>query len=651
MFGPGHNTRLGSALTQQLYLQDSANPDSELSADVINSWCAIELENESGQTITVQRAVTHQSIQTSLVRVWQGATLTSTSASLAGRSTDYFVRLPGAAKNERGFHVLLAEFFGWQLPSVPRYNGSDVPLYMELVAPFLYVDQRAWGSSSPRTVTHYQIREPTRRTVEFLLGFSGPEAQARRYALENSIAELRSTWSSVRQAAFAAASMAGSRLIGVPDLPAGARGGGRRPVEPTNLSGANIEVLENRQWKSLEEVLEVLRTQERPQEPVIEQQLAAPTVSDLGLQALTQQLAEAERELADNLNTARAVEQNLTLNEGQLVALDRRIGALEEEKSRNQDIKTLIRIGSAHPTHHLADSDCPTCHQSLAAVEAASVGPVLDVEETLGLLNAQLATARGMREQAVETVGQAQNAYAALQRAADAARTRIRALRADLTSPADYPSSSIIARQITAETRIRELSRAAASVQESVVRLQEIANAIAIARNELTALPSGLPEEDQQKLEKLTALLHEQLNEYGFSSYEADRIILDGETFRPERAGYDIDSDVSSTDVVRTKIAYLNAIRELADEIRSPHPGLLLLDEPRQHELDEDNFRSTLSRLGGGASGDQIIVTSAASPEVLNQLLGDQDVNIVDLGGRRLLQFDSTDDPLDFPPG
>jgi hypothetical protein len=443
--------------------------------------------------------------------------------------------------------------------------------------------------------------------------------------------------------------MSGARLVGVPDLPAGARAGARKAVEPTHLSEAGLEVLDGHEWRPLETMLEKLRAQSTARELRRTDSDTASAVGDVGVHALTEQLTEAERELADHLTTASVVEQNLSLSEAQAVALDRRIDALEEERTRNQDVKTLLRLGSDHSTAHLADQDCPTCHQSLVAVEAASLGPVLDVDGTLGLLNAQLATARAMREQAAASVVQARNAYAALQRAADSARTRVRSLQADLIAPADYPSTSDIAQRITAETRLSELNRAVSAVQELVERLQELASDIAAARTELIGLPSGLPEEDQQRLFNLTRLVREQLNEFGFSSYESGQIILDDETLRPERAGFDIDTDVSSTDVVRTKIAYLNGIRELAGQARSSHPGLLILDEPRQHELDEQNFRSTLSRLGRSRTQrDQIIVTSSASSAALQGLLGDSTANVIDLGDQRLLQPEPSEDPLDL---
>src|SRR5690349_20128971 len=105
--------------------------------------------------------------------------------------------------------------------------------------------------------------------------------------------------------------------------------------------------------------------------------------------------------------TAAAVESSLTLAEAQVGALDRRIAALEEERRRNNDVKILVRLGGSHSESHLADSSCPTCHQSLSSVEADTLGPVLDLDDTISLLSSQIATSQAMGEQASAAANQA----------------------------------------------------------------------------------------------------------------------------------------------------------------------------------------------------------------------------------------------------
>ncbi|GIH12482.1 hypothetical protein Raf01_06540 [Rugosimonospora africana] len=642
MFGPGQSSRLGSALTQQLIFPGTGDSGDEVTEEVESSWCAVEVQNDSGDVLTAQRPVKHATLSRNLVRVWNGPALTRSPAQPA---EDYFVRESGATQRARGFHTLLVSFLGWELPLVPRFTGGEVPLYPEVIFPFVYGDQRAWNSASARQVTHFQIREPSRRAVEFLLAFQGPAAQSERQRLEDTAKSLRAEWTAGRQSALAAASVTGARIFGIPDLPAGTRAGSKGGVSPTSLAEAGVEVLDGGEWRPLPEVLRGLIEPGGGRTAVLEE--PARTVADVGIERLQTQLRRAEDELGDMLATASAVEQKLSINESQLAALDRRITALEEERQRNLDVKTLIRLGSDHPEDHLADNDCPTCHQSLASVEIDSLGPSLNVDETLGLLNAQLATMRGMREQMGAAVDQGRGAYAALQRAADSSRSHIRSIQDDLVAPEDYPSASDITQRVVSGVRSNELERLNSAVAAQLEQLQHIAIEMAETRTELNRLPTVVPDEDVRRRTELADLMREQLKSFGFSSYDSAKVDINEETLRPERPGFDLDTDVSASDVVRIKIAYLNAVRELSSRAGGPHPGLLMLDEPRQHELDEAHFRSAISRLASG-SGRQVIITTAASTEALAGLLKGNAANVIDFGSARLMRREEPNDPLDL---
>lgn len=634
MFGPNSGTSLGSALTTQI-----AYGEPERAVAVRSSWCAVELENENG-IITAQRAVKNSRVLPNLVRVWRGPAITGNPSDL--RHEEYFVREPGAARNPRGFHRFLTEYLGWQLPYVPRYTGGEAPLYTEIIFPFLYADQRSWGSAGPRPVTQYQLREPTRRAAEFLLGFAGPATAAQRYRLEDQVKTLRGEWTSRLAALEATAAAAGGRVVGLPDLPAGARSrNGSRPLRPTSTSEARLQVLVDDEWVSDEEVVRTLSATAT--------ETPAPQVVNVGQHLIRERLAEQERELTRLSTTAKIVEQNLTLNEKQVAILDDRIAALTDEKIKNQDIKTLLRLGASIDVLELGGADCPTCHQPLSNVEAGHVGPVLDVDATISLLSSQLRTFEEMRRQAQEAANESKASYRAIQRAVDTCRTEIKGLRADLVVPEGFPSSGDIARRVAAEVRLSEFNRIRDAVQDLLAEMQELANSIFEVRSELSALPNVTPDEDNRRRELLQRVVREQLTDFGFSSYGANLVSIDEETLRPEREGLNLDTDASASDVVRTKIAYLNGIREVADSLRTQHPGFLMLDEPRQHELDEDHFRATLRRLARCSEvGDQVIATSAASVSALSAMLGTAQATVIDLGSQRLIRPIGQEDAMEY---
>lgn len=630
---------LGSVLTSEV--RTGAADDSPAVA-VDRSWVALELENEAGTIITAQRHVKHARLERDLVRVWQGPALTDPGAA-ARTPTDMFLHRAGSASRELGFHTLLASMAGWELPQVATYSGTLTTLYPDVVFPFLIVDQQSWGSAAPRKVDRYQIREPLRRSAEFLLGLSGPEAEAQRAELEQSMTLLRTGWAAARSSVETLAQAVGGRVSGVPEHAAGAQARAGTP-DPTTLDQARLEVLENEEWIAADAVIAAVTEDLRAVDAAGTRQLA-PGVD---VQA-RQQLDRAREELGGLLAAARLVENDLSMEEAQLAALDRRLAMLQEERDRNTDIRTLVRLGSDVASTHLADHNCPTCRQSLDGVEAGDLGPVLDVDETVSLLNAQISTAQKMRDRSHQVVSQASSAYAAMQRQADQLRANVKALEEDLLAPANTPSTGDVARRITLQLRLDELRRTQSAVAERLDELKRLAADIAATRAKLAELPAGVPAADSERIQQLTTAMRGRLSATRFGSYDVADVSLDQDSLRPTRAGFDMDTDVSASDVVRIKVAYLDAVRSLG-LTNGRHPGLLVLDEPRQQDIDPTDYAAMLTYLAASsANGSQTIVTSATPRPDLDELVVSLDASITDIGDARLLQPQQDADPMDVP--
>ncbi len=630
------NQPLGSVLTSEILVPDSAT---ERRAPVIESWVAVQFSNTEGTVVTAQRFVKSENYRPDLIRVWHGPAITDVAA--AGDWSDYFTHQAGAATRERGFQTLLANLMGWDLPQVATFSGNLIPLYSDVMFPFLVVDQQAWSSAGPRKVERYQIQEPVQRAAEFLLNLSGPSSRADRVRLEAALAELRTGWAAARAGLTAAATSSGAHLDGVPER-ARAFVVHSGPEALTDLSEAQLVVVDGNEWASLASVVETLERQLAAL-TLARQPGARPDVSD----RLTAELASARSELADIQSSTTLLDQDITLNEAQLAALDGRIATLTEELNRNKDVRTLVRLGSDVAAAHLADHNCPTCQQSLDAVEADHLGPTLDVEETVSLLNAQLNTTRKMRERVGGVVIQSSSTFAALQRQADQTQIRVQALEADVLAPANAPSEGDIASRLTLQLRIGELGRASDAFEEHLARLARIDEQALTVRNELNALPHGPSEQDTNRLEVVANQMRQRLEATRFDSYPIDQIRIDPDALRPGRLGFDIDVDVSASDVIRVKVAYLDAIRSVGVEFGN-HPGILVLDEPRQQDLDADDFYAMLRYLARGSGPDaQVIVTSATPIEELDSNLGDVPVTIIDLGESRLIVALGSPDPLD----
>jgi hypothetical protein len=128
----------------------------------------LELGNSAGEIITIQRSIVSTTRKTNLVTVWQGPLLSDTNRAYARQ--DYFVRIEGAAQRPLGFHSQLAQFLGWSLPTVHKFDGSPCPLYLECIFPLFVIEQKhGWSGIQARMPTHFRIREMGKRSIEFIL--------------------------------------------------------------------------------------------------------------------------------------------------------------------------------------------------------------------------------------------------------------------------------------------------------------------------------------------------------------------------------------------------------------------------------------------------------------------------------------------------
>jgi ABC-type ATPase involved in cell division len=107
---------------------------------------------------------------------------------------------------------------------------------------------------------------------------------------------------------------------------------------------------------------------------------------------------------------------------------------------------------------------------------------------------------------------------------------------------------------------------------------------------------------------------------------------LDRSSYKPTREGFDVLHDVSASDNIRVIAAYLTALLELAREFKTNHPGLLILDEPRQQNMKWGHFAKILERLAAaGRHGQQVIVATSDQHQRFAELAPELLSNRVDV--------------------
>lgn len=574
---------------------------------VIASYVAVEIENAEGQRITVRRDVVSEHDRR-LIHVSFGPKLTEPDQHFPER--DYFIFDPGAAKRESGFHRLLAEFLGWSLPTVKRYDGGDTTLYLETLFPLFYVEQKSGWSSIPAPVpTHFRIRDVLKRSVEFILSLETHALELRRQELDLRIGAHRASWSATVDETNALADAFEMRVQGVPELPT---------ALIADVQSSRLEIPSGEKWMSLSEHLASL--QERLESLV---QFEIPEVEELASEAALE-LDELSREIQE-LNAER--NDSFRMRQAEIIqrrSTVERIELLEEDIRKNQDARKLERFGSSlgrdlSPTH------CPTCEQAIedALLPQGSIDAVMSVDDNIEYLTAQ----RGIYKKLIQRSDAAiKDLDLHLLSSASAVRektARLRALKSDLVAPSHAASAAFIEERLRLDARVQSLTSARERFENLMVRLSEQCLAFADLLSQRAELPeSRFSIEDQAKLHAFQESVRRQLKLYGFRTFSPDDLEISEDTYRPQKEGFEIGFELSASDAIRLKWAYQVGLLAVSRQHSTNHPGLLILDEPRQQEAAEASVAGLLREAATqGTRGAQIIIGTSESLESIGDML------------------------------
>lgn len=630
-------TRKGTltrAMTREVLISPSStNSVDQNAVPVESSWIEVVVSAGNGALHTIRRAVKPDPLvahEDDLIRMWTGDVF-DTALEERGSSDDYLIGRPGIAVQERGFHRRLAELMGWALPAVPTYSGRLVPLYLQEVFGLAYVDQkRGWGGTVPQVPTAFQIVDPLRKAVEYVLQLDVLKASVRRQELTERERRLTVEIERLRGRLEAAASMHGGRLT----YSSEAGGDDTGPKTPV------LEILADGRWLELGKRIAGIREVRavRARRTIARNADAAPG----RVAELEQELAEAEEELNNASVTLAAINQDDEDLSIQLGALRRRLNTLDDEYERYRQINALRELGSVIAPHTMDEGDCPTCHQSLEAVESIE-GNALPIADTLEALRKDRATVRSMNEEVEARSGRVAALQAGWNEQVSTARQRVRAVKTDLVAAHGTPSAREIQAALEEEHELSRLAHLEAQSGEDIGALYSRSVELASVSAGLKALgKQPQSKTDKKRIDDWTTELRSLLDTFEFKSVATSDVELDP-SMRPVVDGYDIGFQGSASDGIRLRWSYLLSLASTAAAHHGAHPGLLILDEPAQQGVETESVVSLLRAMATKSHDAQMFVTTSEPPERLVEWLGDTNYHLIDLGDERLLRLFGTE--------
>lgn len=560
---------------------------------VLESDIYLEIENSSGRRIVVQRTVKGERNK-NLITVHNGPALTAPQSSYA--SSDYFVNRGGAAVRDSGFHHFLANFLGWNLPIVQTFDGNEVPLYLQCILPYFIVEQtRGWSTAPPPIPTQFRIRDAHKRAVEFLLNMDAHRIALQRQSLRFQKGQLEGRWSSLLQRANEIADGVAGTTQALP----------RQPVAswPPEIT-PSISVPVEDKWISLAQ--RVATNRERLK-VLVDQEI--PRVEEIASATQTQ-LVEAEQLVQTKQTLLSRMMEALEAEELEVSRVKQRIDAINEDIQRNKDVRTLRELGSRQ--HSVLDhGTCPVCHQAVhdSLVPLPNEQGVMTLDENIEFLTEQRRTFAAVLGNSERIAEARRQQTRALRDELVRARENVRYLRQTLMSDGRAPSLAAVYARIELESLIKRDEEASSRFFDVLDQFGEVALSWRDMQADLLKLPKDdISDADRRKINRWSELLRDQLAEYGFKSFNPSQASISNDVYRPEHEGFDLQTSISASDLIRTIWAYLGGMLELARENETSHPGTLIFDEPRQQSTRDVSFAALLVRAAKSVQSHQQVI-------------------------------------------
>lgn len=596
--------------------------DEEITVD--ESEVLVELVNGTGRVITVRRPIVSASEKTTLVNVWEGPHLSQPEVPLEKQS--YFVRVEGAAQRESGFHTYFAKFLGWELPLVPKFDGSDAPLYLECLFPLFIVEQKhGWSGIQSRLPTHFGIREMGKRAIEFTLNLESYSIAAERQRIRERLVLVERKWEESISQLSAKLSVLGGLLRRLPKSPIA-----YWPPTPT----VECLVFDGREWQEVSAVT----TSVKERLTVVTAQPVPTAGSDTG--RITEQLKTAQRDLSSLEVLAASVAREIETEVAQIEALDTRVHALSIDLQNYQDVRRLRQIG-ASVSLKVANGRCPTCDQDIEDALIPQIGSTvtMTLEENINFIDGQIKAFASMRKDSERMLDGRQRSIEGIRAKMQDLRSTIRAYKESLTSAGHDASAGTVRERMVLEDNLHKYDLITSTVNQAMLFLETLSSEYKDLSDQLKSLKDGLSDSDKEKLQQFQDSFVSQLDEYGFSSVRPPSLLsISPDTYRPTYEGFDLGFNLSASDMVRTIWAYLYGLLEVSRISQTRHPGLLILDEPRQQQANRLSFSSFAKRTSGCRSANQqVIFLTSEDEDTIQQMLASIDHHYINFPGQTKL--------------
>ncbi|MFJ7976662.1 hypothetical protein ACIQZI_13315 [Peribacillus sp. NPDC096379] len=577
-------------------VKDKLEYEKDVYTEVFKSSVYLEIENDKKDVITLKRDVKGGN-DIHLITVYESSY--SSDLNLQ-QSRDYFVRQSGSATRERGFHKMLVEFLSWELPEVTKYNGALTSLYVECIFPLMIVEQkRGWSGIQSNTPKQFSIKEVEKRALEFLLDLDSYSLTLKREKLISELQELKNGWKNKIKEVESLPKRINGKVVNLP----------LNLDEKTTLEKTQILVYANNKALKL---TEVLKTEIEELKKINARDLQ--TVEE-NRKELLKSLNHYEEEYYRLEQVSQESIQKYELEQKYLVTVNKRIDATIEDLRKYKDIEKIQKLGSLDEMEFNTGL-CPTCHQKVedSLLKQHSNSNPMSIKDNIKFLEEQKKTFEFIKNNSERKLEENSSQLKTLRDEIERAREKIRSIKSNLLLPENHLNEDLIRERVILKEKIKFKQEIMNDFELVMGGFENIKEEFTLVNKQLKEIPDNLlSKKDKQKLRILEKKFKEHVSAYGLSSVDTSSLYISFDTYKPMLDGFDLESNLSASDLIRTIWAYYISLTEVEG---TNHLNLLILDEPKQQSADKMSFNNLLKEYSKIKNTQVIFATSESEKDI-----------------------------------
>ncbi|HEJ0156552.1 TPA: hypothetical protein SLO89_002900 [Klebsiella pneumoniae] len=611
ILGPSRNNPLKSALTTKL------RDENDVEIQVNESKIYLQIANENAKTITVLRK--SDSEASKIVTVYD----CEFNQINPREFHDFFLKDPGSAQREKGFHYFLSDFLGIKQPQVIKYDGAKCPLYIESIFTVNYVEQtRGWGSILNIIPTYLGIKDLSQNILEYTLDLDVREIRRKREVCLDEKRNYETKWMNTISDLESNAKVYGFFVSTRIPEKISAKSEIYQDSDLYTLDEENHEVSLPQYKSILENELEAVREQIKNDDIPNDRRL------DLFLDKLRVNLANHEHALSLLIS-------DIESNKQYIISINKGLNDTKESLRKYRDIEKLQLLGSQE-SFSFVEGNCPTCGQNIENTLLPTIldGKTLTVEDNIKYLEKTFAVFDSLAKSEKLKFEKKEAALNVANARVRELRNQIREIQRSISSPINSELRELIRKEVKLEKDIDSLGSLLNFEGDKKTTLLAVLSDWRECNNRLAKLPyDGFTQKDRLKLKILKDSFKTNLQDFGYKSTPIEDFDLSTNTYKPTVDSVDIGSEASASDNIRVIWSYLYSLLMLdshSHDISTNHLGLLIMDEPRQQETKDVSFKTFIKKASESyLDNKQIIMGTSEKYTDLIAMLDGLHVNLM----------------------